>query len=52
LDEQISVLDGGEWSDSGPSRFNLVKITHGYILDRRLVGPIAGLEAVEKTKLL
>jgi hypothetical protein len=47
-----SALDGGEWSASRPGRALLPRKGPPVPLDRRLVGPRAGLDAEAKRKIL
>jgi hypothetical protein len=47
-----SALVGGQWSASCPGRFMLRERTPRYPLDRRLGGPQAGLDDIEKLKFL
>jgi hypothetical protein len=47
-----SALEGGEWSDSRPCRFNAGKSAPGTHWIGGWVGPRAGLDAMEKINIL
>jgi hypothetical protein len=47
----MPALDGSEWSTSRPGRFTLGKELR-YPFNRRLMGPVAGLDSLRKEKYL